>query len=93
MEIVFCPNCKKPMGYKRAFGFGTLFAVVLTCGIWLLFLVFYPKRCIGCGLEKNGAYLDNPYWRSPEPELRTACAEESHLPSEKTAPNIYPSHK
>ncbi len=52
MEMISCPNCNKLTGYKRALGFGTFFAVALTLGLWLLFLPFYPKRCIGCGLSK-----------------------------------------
>ena len=36
MQMLQCPNCGKPTGFKRALGFGTLFMVVLTCGLWLL---------------------------------------------------------
>jgi len=48
--MLFCRNCQKLTGYKRAFGFGTLFAVFVSGGFWLLALPFYPKRCIICGL-------------------------------------------
>jgi hypothetical protein len=41
------------MGFKRALGFGTLFAILLTAGFWILTIPFYPKRCMACGLTKN----------------------------------------
>jgi len=49
MDFLFCDNCGKKSGYKRAFGWGTFFAVIVTCGFWLLALPFYPRRCISCG--------------------------------------------
>ena len=49
MEMIFCPNCQKVTGYKRALGFGTLLGFVLTGGLWLLAVPFYPRRCITCG--------------------------------------------
>lgn len=52
MEMIFCPNCEKLTGYKRALGFGTFFAVLLAAGLWLFAIPFYPKRCITCGLGK-----------------------------------------
>lgn len=36
-------------GHKRALGWGTFFAAVLTGGIWLLAIPFYQKRCVICG--------------------------------------------
>jgi hypothetical protein len=42
MEMIFCPNCNKLTVYKRALGFGTFLAVLLTAGIWLFALPFYP---------------------------------------------------
>ncbi len=50
--MFLCRNCKKLTGYKRAFGIGTLIAIFLTGGLWLLIIPFYPKRCIVCGLGK-----------------------------------------
>lgn len=44
MYMAYCPNCKKETGYKRSLGFGTLFAVVLTGGLWLVAIYFYPYR-------------------------------------------------
>ena len=53
MQMISCPNCGKLTGFKRALGFGTFFAVVLTAGLWLLVIPFYPRRCIVCGLSQN----------------------------------------
>jgi hypothetical protein len=53
MHMIYCPNCNKNMGFKRTFGFGTLFAVVITGGLWLLVLFFYPERCIACGFDEG----------------------------------------
>lgn len=53
MEYYYCPNCGKERGYKRALGWGTFFAVVITGGLWILAIPFYPKRCIACG-KKEG---------------------------------------
>ena len=63
MEMILCPNCNKLTGYKRVIGFGTFFAVVLSAGLWLLTLPFYPKRCITCGLEKSDSVPWYRTWR------------------------------
>ncbi len=49
MQMAYCPNCGKITGHKRALGFGTFFAFILTGGLWIIVLIFYPKRCIVCG--------------------------------------------
>jgi hypothetical protein len=59
MEMINCPNCGKLTGFKRALGFGTLFMVVLTLGLWLLVIPMYPPRCINCGLQRNEAFWKN----------------------------------
>jgi len=59
MELIYCPNCGKPSGFKRALGFGTLFMVVITFGLWLLVIPLYPARCISCGLTRSSAFLEN----------------------------------
>ncbi len=51
--MAYCPNCKKETGYKRSLGFGTLFAVILTGGLWLIAVLFYPTRCVVCGGSKT----------------------------------------
>ncbi|MFZ0319644.1 MAG: hypothetical protein WAL56_11005 [Candidatus Sulfotelmatobacter sp.] len=63
MEMIFCPNCGKLTGFKRALGFGTFFAVLITGGLWLLAIPFYPKRCITCGLGKTEAVPWHQTWR------------------------------
>jgi len=55
VDYLFCPNCKSQRGFKRALGFGTLFIVVLTIGVWLFAIPFYPKGCIVCGQSKTNA--------------------------------------
>lgn len=55
MKMILCRNCQKLTGYKRALGFGTFFAVVITGGLWLLAIPFYPKRCVVCGLGEYDA--------------------------------------
>jgi len=52
MESYHCPSCGRITGHKRALGWGTFFAVVLTGGFWLLALPFYPMRCIICGYSR-----------------------------------------
>ncbi len=59
MEMIFCPNCGRPSGFKRTLGFGTLFMVVVTFGLWLLIIPLYPARCINCGLTRSSAFFEN----------------------------------
>jgi hypothetical protein len=59
MEMIFCPNCGQTRGFKRALGFGTLFMVFLTLGVWLLAIPLYPARCISCGLTRSSAFWEN----------------------------------
>lgn len=61
MEMIHCSNCDKITGFKRALGFGTFFAVLITAGVWIFVLPFYPKRCIVCGLTKGKT--DLPWYR------------------------------
>lgn len=49
MDFLFCPNCNKKTGHKRALGMGTLIGGALTFGVSLATIPFYPKRCIVCG--------------------------------------------
>jgi hypothetical protein len=59
MQMLLCPNCGKLTGFKRALGFGTFFMVLLTAGLWLLVIPFYPARCIACGLTRGSAFAHN----------------------------------
>lgn len=49
MKIATCATCGQQRPIKRALGFGTLFAVIITGGLWLLAIPFYPLRCASCG--------------------------------------------
>ena len=49
MKTYYCHSCNKTTGYKRNLGWGTFFGGIFTLGISLLFIPFYPKRCIICG--------------------------------------------
>jgi hypothetical protein len=49
MKMAQCDNCGKLTGHQRKLGWGTFFAVILTGGLWLLLIPFYPSRCIICG--------------------------------------------
>jgi hypothetical protein len=49
MKFSHCTNCEKDTGHKRALGWGTFFAVILTAGGWFFVIPFYPIRCIACG--------------------------------------------
>ena len=59
MRMGYCPNCSKTTGHKRALGWGTFFAVILTGGLWLLVILFYPTRCIVCGAPTQ--YFAKPH--------------------------------
>ena len=58
--MMFCTSCDRTMGFKRALGWGTYFAIVLTGGLWLLSIPFYPKRCVVCGTPKGGLSVRVP---------------------------------
>ncbi len=49
MTISYCPSCNRQTCHKRAFGIGTLIAVIVTSGLWLMVMPFYPVRCRICG--------------------------------------------
>ena len=71
MQVFNCPNCGRPTGHKRALGWGTFFAAVVTGGLWLLLVPLYPLRCIRCGLTFHDANGDG---RTPRPVLAGVCA-------------------
>lgn len=47
----YCHNCGSNVGFKRNLGWGTFFGSIMTGGLLLLIIPFYPKRCIKCGKE------------------------------------------
>lgn len=59
MDVLYCPNCQKKSGFKRALGVGTIIMIVLTCGFWLLLVPLYPARCINCGTTRGSAMIQN----------------------------------
>ena len=44
----YCPNCKQNVSPKKEVGIGTLILALMTCGISLLVIPFYSKRCPMC---------------------------------------------
>ena len=58
MKMSYCPTCRRKTGHQRRLGFGTLFAVLITIGWWLLALPFYPRRCTICGSAES--FLPKP---------------------------------
>lgn len=59
MRMEQCSNCDKTTGHKRALGWGTLFAVILTAGLWLIAIPFYPTRCVACGAPGERQWAKN----------------------------------
>lgn len=55
MEMIYCSNCKKVTGHKRAVGMGTLLGAVSTLGLSLGAVPFYPKRCVVCGATNQNS--------------------------------------
>lgn len=55
MRVTHCYVCNRPSGFARRLGWGTFFMAVLTAGLWLLTIPFYPKRCVTCGCTEAGA--------------------------------------
>ena len=52
MVTYHCDSCGRPTGFKRHLGWGTFFMVLLTFGLWLFVLPFYPTRCSVCSTTK-----------------------------------------
>jgi hypothetical protein len=59
MQVIYCPNCQKRTGFRRALGFGTFFMALITFGLWLFVIPFYPVRCIVCGVQRQEALRSN----------------------------------
>jgi hypothetical protein len=60
----YCYNCHDYRRFVKSGGpirgFITLILIFVTGGKWLLFLPFYKKRCIKCGLPAEKARLLSP---------------------------------
>jgi hypothetical protein len=74
MKMLYCNNCKKNTGHKRAIGVGTLLGGIATFGVSLAAVPFYPLRCVICGAEDKSAspnFCPHCYWRIPR--ATTVC--------------------
>lgn len=49
MIYAYCADCGRETGHARRLGWGTFFGAMVTFGLLLLFIPFYPKRCTICG--------------------------------------------
>jgi DNA-directed RNA polymerase subunit RPC12/RpoP len=75
MRMLYCNNCKKTTGHKRAIGIGTALGAATTLAISLLATPFYPLRCIICGAEYAPP-------NSSQPERKKAAPSIEHLVKE-----------
>jgi hypothetical protein len=48
MPAMYCALCNRPVEARRQIGAGTIALAVLTVGLSLLAIPFYPKRCSIC---------------------------------------------
>jgi len=53
MKTKHCNICNKQTIFKRHLGIGTLIAVIVTLGWWVLAIPFYPVRCTYCGEQRS----------------------------------------
>ena len=81
MIEVYCPNCGKVTGHKRAMGMGTFLGACVTFGTSLAATPFYPKRCIVCGCKTEGVWDVDPqtgkYRKLTDEELKARIREEA----------------
>ena len=73
MKTSYCFTCGKETGFQRKLGFGTFFAVLITGGLWLLSLPFYPKRCNICGNDAQLAGAPVPVTPAPHFDSEKKC--------------------
>lgn len=59
----WCDLCKRNVEPKRKIGAGSLIAVLVTFGWWILAIPFYKKRCPICG----GTHLSVPRSEADQP--------------------------
>lgn len=65
MNFRYCCRCEKETAHKRALGVGTIIMVIITLGLWLLVLPFYPTRCIHCASPKWTPMDSTDWWPNP----------------------------
>lgn len=59
----WCDLCRRNVEPKRKIGAGSLIAVLVTFGWWILAIPFYKKRCPICG----GTHLSVPHSDTDHP--------------------------
>lgn len=62
MSTMYCALCRRPVDARRHIGIGTIALAVVTAGLSLLAVPFYPKRCSLC---KSTAVSHSP----PDPAI------------------------
>lgn len=69
MYTGYCLSCQRRTGFRAHYGFiGTTLLLLLTSGLWLLALPFYPKRCVACGCCRPGWLRRLKYSWSGDPK-------------------------
>jgi len=53
MRRQYCFPCQRDTAHRRMYGRGTFWTMLLTGGLWLLALPFYPLRCGQCGRRRG----------------------------------------
>lgn len=53
MQNLRCDQCDQMTGHKRYIGAGTIILAVVTSGIALLAIPFYPILCMKCGADSG----------------------------------------
>jgi hypothetical protein len=68
MSTMYCALCSRPVDARRHLGIGTIALAVLTAGLSLLAVPFYPKRCSIC--RSTAVTLSPPAGRDSLPPSR-----------------------
>ena len=68
MSTMYCALCRRPVDARRQIGAGTIALAVVTAGVSLLAVPFYPKRCAIC---RSTAVSHSPPEASVEGESRS----------------------
>jgi hypothetical protein len=69
MFVTYCLSCQRRTGFRAHYGFiGTLLMLLITCGLWLFALPFYPKHCVACGCVRPGLWTRSKHWWGGDPK-------------------------
>jgi hypothetical protein len=66
MNFRYCLKCEEQTAHKRVLGVGTIIMAILTLGLWLLVIPFYPTRCIHCATPKWTTMDATDWWPNPK---------------------------